>query len=82
MKTLITYSSHLVQIMTQKNPFFHIHHGPNVVMQITAGKRPERKHYLPTVFTDPMWKLLVDCWDQDPERRPDMGIVVRRLEAM
>ena len=45
-------------------------------------KRCERSRYLPTVFTDIMWELLVDCWHQDPGKRPDMGDVVQRLREM
>jgi hypothetical protein len=31
-------------------------------------------------FTDPMWALLVDCWDRDPDKRPTMESVTIRLE--
>jgi hypothetical protein len=49
---------------------------------IPASERCERSRYLPTVFADTMWELLVDCWHQDPENRPDMGDVVQRLREM
>ena len=79
---LLIYFINFVQILTGKQPFPTLNSDFRVVMHVQAGKRPERSSYLPATFTDSMWKLLVDCWDQDPENRPDMGTVIRRLEYM
>ena len=74
--------STFVQILTGKLPFVSLLREATFILQVKAGKQPERSSYLPTTFTDSMWELLVDCWDWDPENRPDMGTVVRRLEDM
>ena len=74
--------STFVQILTGKLPFVSLLREATIILQVKAGKRPERSSYLPTTFTDSMWELLVDCWDRDPENRPDMETVVRRLEDM
>jgi hypothetical protein len=74
--------SYFEQILTGKLPFYDSHLNDLVIVQIQDGERPERAMYPPTTFTDPMWDLLVDCWDQDPKRRLDMGTVVQRLQHM
>ena len=71
-----------VQILTGKLPFFYISSDSSVIVLMIDGKRPERARYLPTIFTGPMWDLIVNCWDQDPKKRPDMETVVRCLENM
>ena len=78
----LIYFINFVQILTGKQPFPPLDPDFRVVLHVQAGKRPERSSYSAATFTDSMWKLLVDCWDQDPENRPDMGTVVRRLEYM
>jgi hypothetical protein len=62
------------QILTGREQNFHA--------LILASERCERSRYLPTAFVDTMWELLVDCWHQDPEKRPGMGDVVQRLREM
>ena len=71
----------LMQILTGRLPFFYLRQDTTVIAFVQDGKRPDRLRCLPTIFTDPMWKLLDDCWDKDPKRRPDMGTVVRRLQS-
>ena len=74
--------SYFEQILTGKVPFYDSHLNDLVMVQIQNCERPERAMYPPTTFTDPMWNLLIDCWDQDPKRRPDMGTVVQHLQHM
>jgi hypothetical protein len=69
-KLLTAHCCQFRQILTGRDQFFE------------ASERCERSRYLPTVFADIMWELLVDCWHQDPEKRPDMGDVVQRLREM
>jgi len=71
-----------LEILTGKLPFFYSRQDIAVIAQVQDGKRPDRARCLPTIFTDPMWDLLVNCWDQDPKRRLDMGTVVQSLERM
>jgi hypothetical protein len=66
--------AHCCQILTGREQFCQT--------LIPASEWCERSRYLPTVFTDIMWELLVDCLHQDPEKRPDMGDVVQRLREM
>jgi hypothetical protein len=63
--------ANICQILTGKEQFFQ-----------AASERCKRSKYLPTLFADIMWELLVDCWHQDPKKRPDMGDVVQQLREM
>ncbi|KAL2918543.1 U1 snRNP protein [Polyrhizophydium stewartii] len=45
---------------------------------ICDGERPER----PAGVSDGLWSVIVDCWQQDPERRPAFGEIVQRLEPL
>jgi len=79
---VFAFSMVALEIITGKLPFFYIRQDTTVIAFIQEGKRPERSRCLPTIFTDTMWELLVNCWDRDPGQRPNMGTVVQRLEQM
>jgi hypothetical protein len=64
--------------MTGKLPFFYLK-DMSVIKFVQDGKRPDRLKYLPAVFSDSMWEILVSCWDADPKRRLDIGSVIERL---
>lgn len=68
--------------MTGKLPYHWLRQDTTVVAVVQEGGRPERERCLPTVFSDLLWSLLVACWDTDPVTRPEMSVVVRRLEEM
>ena len=51
--------AHCCQILTGREQFCQT--------LIPASEWCERSRYLPTVFTDTMWELLVNCWQQDPD---------------
>jgi len=77
-----SFSMVALEVLTDKQPFFSLRLDITVVVHVQTGKRPQRLSYLPTIFTDQMWELFVNCWDQKPERRPTIRTVVQRLEAM
>jgi len=79
---IYAFSMVALETLSGKLPFFYVRTDFAAWIRVQRGERPMRSRYLPTIFTDGMWELLVDCWDQDPYKRPDMGAVVRRLEAM
>jgi len=79
---VFAFSMLALEILTGKLPFFYIRQDTMAMVSVQEGKRPERSRCLPTIFTNPMWELLVICWDSDQVRRLDMGTVVQRLEQM
>ena len=48
-----------------------------MAVDVLSGTRPERPTHLG--FTDDMWNLTEQCWDHDPQRRPDISEVISRL---
>jgi len=76
---VFAFSMVALEILTGKLPFFYLRQDTTVIAHVQDGKRPDRLRCLPTTFTDPTWSLLVDCWDADPTRRPDMETVLGRL---
>jgi len=74
------FSMAALEILSGKQPFFDISWETVVIAKVQSGKRPEQSLYLPMTFTDPLWMLLVKCWDQDKARRPSMKSVVESLE--
>ena len=51
-----------------------------VSLRILRGDRPERPQGAEGVwFTDEVWQLLVSCWTTQPEIRPSIEDVLRRL---
>jgi hypothetical protein len=67
------------QIFTGAVPFSDSLHVA-AVLAITSGKRPQRPTH-PTL-TDKLWKLVQDCWDQDPRLRPEGLKVLKVLNGM
>lgn len=76
---VFAFSMVALEILTGKLPFFYWRQDTTVIALVQDGRRPDRSRCLPTVFTDPMWSILADCWETDPERRPNMETVVERL---
>lgn len=46
--------------------------------KVAGGYRPIR----PPLIPDPIWILITDCWAQNPEQRPTMSTVLRRLKKL
>ena len=77
--TRFTYCS---KVFTGNIPF------PNstnvrVVIMISRGERPPRPPGGEGIGLGPtVWKLTEECWDQSPEKRPDLTSVLRRFQAV
>jgi len=69
-----------LEIRTGKKPFFWLRNDYTVLFNVQKGEQPERSKY-PTIVHN-MWPLLVNCWDRDPSKRLDIGIVMERLETV
>ena len=53
---------------------------PVVISKIMDGERPARPEA--QELTDSMWDMVVQCWDQDPARRPTMTEVIGHLHEL
>ena len=50
------------------------------MLAIMRGKRPPRPH--DPAFTDDLWELTQDCWNQDPRLRPEISEVLQTLHGL
>jgi len=76
------FSMVALEILTGRIPFCYWSADSIIMTQVHLGKRPIRAKYLPTIIAEPMWELLVHCWDQDPGERPVMQSAVGHLRGM
>ncbi|KAF9643163.1 kinase-like protein [Thelephora ganbajun] len=69
-----------VEVFTGKIPFEE-QKNEAVVLRISQGGRPDMPANAQAVgLTGEMWKLLENCWHQNPKKRPAMGEVVRKWQ--
>ena len=76
---VFAFAMFAVEVFTGRMPF---EKGRNeaIALRISQGGRPGLPENAQAVgLTDEMWKLIESCWQQDPEERPTMDEVVRRL---
>jgi serine/threonine protein kinase len=77
---IYAFSMVAIEILTEQIPYFYLRQDSTVIWLVQEGLRPDRVACLPTIFTNTMWELLVDCWKKDPKDRPDIGVILQRLE--
>ena len=68
-----------VQAFTGKLPFSEIFNSNMVVLAITTGDRPKRPTH--PSFTDRLWKLVQQCWREEPRDRPRIDQVIIELSV-
>ena len=54
------------ELITGLPPYHDIPHGNDLALDICQGLRPKIPSYVPKLLT----KLIVECWDAQPEKRP------------
>ena len=65
-----------VEVFTGEVPWGKTTRVAAVISKIPRGDRPNR----PKDINDVVWGLLTACWDQDPQKRPNIGNVVEKLK--
>lgn len=57
--------------------FVNVH----VVLMVSRGERPQRPPGGERLgLGSAVWKLTEECWNQNPDRRPDIASVLRRFQ--
>ncbi|KAJ6558073.1 kinase-like domain-containing protein [Mycena capillaripes] len=64
------------EILTGKPPFYGLMNDMAVALNVTRGYRPSRPEFMPL---NSLWKLLQDCWEQEPVKRPKTAEIIQRL---
>ena len=69
----------ILEVLSGKPPFSN-YNGMTVMRKIVEGERPGRPEGQEAVwFTADLWEMLEQCWSLQPERRPTIDEVLRRL---
>lgn len=78
----LTRSAFCSKVFTGKVPFpnaTNVH----VVIMISRGERPQKPPGGEALGLGPaLWRLTEECWNPNPERRPDIVNVLRRFQAI
>ena len=63
-----------------KKPFAEAHNPAFAAfLRLRTGERPLRTDIKRGELTQNTWEIIEDCWHKDPERRPTMQAVLRRI---
>ena len=68
--------------MTGEHPFSHIKRTSEVLIRMQQGDRPRRPtdpEIVARGLDDNLWRLLEQCWQEDPAVRPKIEEVLSRL---
>lgn len=72
-----------LELVTGKQPFSQIKMPGTVLLKVSEGVRPDAEDYADTpVLRGELWSLLQMCWQQEPKKRPDIAVVVEKMEAI
>ena len=66
------------EISSGQTPFNNYEHNYNLAMKIVNGMRPKIKSEIPSEYK----KLMKQCWDADPLKRPDALSLFIEIEKM
>ncbi|KAL2913882.1 hypothetical protein HK105_206616 [Polyrhizophydium stewartii] len=75
---VLSFAMAAIEVLTGNVPFSDGIESHDAAAKIKAGERPSR----PVGVPDALWRLIEDCWQQDPAKQPSFAQVVERLEAM
>ncbi|RHZ73899.1 hypothetical protein Glove_228g112 [Diversispora epigaea] len=70
------------ELISVEPPYENIIHDTALTLDILSGKRPDisnfKSGYIPNGYID----LMINCWDADPDKRPDSTILPEIFEMM
>ncbi|KAF5351141.1 hypothetical protein D9756_008335 [Leucocoprinus leucothites] len=74
------------EVLTGRIPFYEIKSEGAIILTKLSDSHPNPSRPLPKdageELTDELWRLLEDCWNYEPNDRPSLNEVLRRLEEM
>ena len=68
-------------MLTGKLPFFELKNDGQVVMAIISGELPKKPSEEIGTEIEVLWDICERCWTVNPEERPTMASVLRRLNV-
>ncbi|KAG5635225.1 hypothetical protein H0H81_012003, partial [Sphagnurus paluster] len=80
------FAWNLWKIFTGYAPFHNLTQDYLVIRKVSEGARPglpeNKEPYISMGLSSGMRRLMNDCWEHDPRKRPDCSQVLRRFEVM
>src|SRR5438045_6016544 len=64
------------EVLAEQQPFFNCKHDYDLAINIVNGIRPQILTGTPLVFKE----LMEQCWDAEPEKRPDIRTLWEKIE--
>ncbi|EXX55972.1 kinase-like domain-containing protein [Rhizophagus irregularis DAOM 181602=DAOM 197198] len=64
------------EVLSEQPPFSNIKHGYDLAFNVVNGMRPKILPGTPSIVK----KLMEECWDANPEKRPDIHTLWERVE--
>ncbi|RIA91054.1 kinase-like domain-containing protein, partial [Glomus cerebriforme] len=64
------------EIVSRQSPFYNCEHDFELAMKIVNGMRPKIIPGIPLEYN----KLMKQCWDSDPLKRPDIDTLFDKIE--
>lgn len=83
---IYAWSCICLEIFTGHAPFHKLTQDYLVIRKVSEGARPglpeNEEPYISMGLSSGMRRLMNDCWEHDPRKRPDCSQVLRRFEVM
>ncbi|KAJ7585035.1 hypothetical protein C8J56DRAFT_1027479 [Mycena floridula] len=77
-RDVYAFACTVLEIYTGHVPFAEHKNDPAVKQAVMSGRRPSRPRDL---FTDQLWQLIEECWNQRPDSRPSARHILRALQT-
>ncbi|KAG8733278.1 hypothetical protein FRC11_007454 [Ceratobasidium sp. 423] len=72
----------IIEVVTTRQPWDHLHRDQSVVGALFRGQIPRRPSEIPEIRGDGLWSLLGGCWRLEPAERPSAGSVLSMMKAL
>ncbi|KAI3608695.1 hypothetical protein WG66_003719 [Moniliophthora roreri] len=77
---IYSLGSVMLEILSGRIPYHYVRNDAQVVIELHRGNKPRRP--APLFVTDQQWALIMRCWEDDLEKRPDVNQVLGELQVL
>ncbi|KAK7029504.1 hypothetical protein VNI00_014537 [Paramarasmius palmivorus] len=77
---IYSLGSVMLEILSGRIPYHYVRNDAQVVIELHKGNKPRRP--APLFVTDQQWALMVKCWSDEPEKRPNIEQVLHELQIL
>ncbi|KIY70147.1 kinase-like protein [Cylindrobasidium torrendii FP15055 ss-10] len=77
---IYSFGSVMLEILSGRIPYHYVRSDAQVIIEVYLGRKPRRPSR--TFVNEKQWEFIQTCWDEDVERRPEVGDVVLAVAEM